>query len=235
MYYQVSRLRTHPKGTEQAWDIKTKARVVTLTTVTGHKFSEICSKLTLNFKFLVVFKLTKNKIKIWAALHQLCWAGERGKNLLIKIRHLVSKWHYGSCFCSLGAFIGHWGWMMVIKMKNCDIADLPVFFSHFYNPYCIFNALVKYSAPLLKTMDSNKKSLIKSVCEQFKNLKKIRVQLEWKGDHVVPVSVKYLHRLSFSKLSLAPQKDLSNVAMHVFSDGNDFFLFRRMHSTKKSL
>ena len=40
-------------------------------------------------------------------LHQLCWAGERGKNLLIKICHLVSKWHYGSCFCSLGAFIGH--------------------------------------------------------------------------------------------------------------------------------
>ena len=39
-------------------------------------------------------------------------------------------------------------------------------------PSCIFNALVKYSAPLLKTMDSNKKSIIKNDCKQFKNLKK---------------------------------------------------------------
>ena len=81
-------------------------------------------------------------------LHQLCWAGERGKNLLVKICHLVSKWHYGSCFCSLGAFIGHWGWMMVIKMKIYAIIDLPVFFSDFLSTFCIFKALLKYSATL---------------------------------------------------------------------------------------
>ena len=81
-------------------------------------------------------------------LHQLCWAGERGKNLLIKICHLVSKWHYGSCFCSLGAFIGHWGWMMVMKMKIYAIVDLPVFFSDFLSTFCIFKALLKYSASL---------------------------------------------------------------------------------------
>ena len=69
---------------------------------------------------------------------------------------------------------------MVIKMKIYAIADLPVFFSYFYTPSCIFNALVKYSAPLLKTMDSNKKSIIKNDCKQFKNLKKIRVKLERK-------------------------------------------------------
>ena len=31
-----------------------------LITVTGHKFSEICAKLSLNFMFLVVFKITTN-------------------------------------------------------------------------------------------------------------------------------------------------------------------------------
>ena len=65
---------------------------------------------------------------------------------------------------------------MVRKMKIYAIADLPVFFS--LSPSCISNALVKYSAPLLKTMDSNKKSIIKNDCKQFKNLKKIRVKLE---------------------------------------------------------
>ena len=68
---------------------------------------------------------------------------------------------------------------MGIKMKIYAIADLPVFFFHIsMSPYCIFNALVKYSAPLLNTIDSNKKSIIKNDCRQFKNLKKIRVKLE---------------------------------------------------------
>ena len=46
------------------------------------------------------------------------------------------------------------------------------FFHISISPSCIFNALVKYSAPLVKTMDSNKKSIIKNDCKQFKNLKK---------------------------------------------------------------
>ena len=61
---------------------------------------------------------------------------------------------------------------MVMKMKIYTIADLPVFFHISKSPSCIFNALVKYSAPLLKTMDSNKKSIIKNDFNfsVFKNL-----------------------------------------------------------------
>ena len=67
---------------------------------------------------------------------------------------------------------------MVMKMKIYATADMPVFFHISISPSCIFNALVKYSATLLKTMDFNKKSIIKNDCRQFKNLKKIRVKLE---------------------------------------------------------
>ena len=53
-------------------------------------------------------------------------------------------------------------------------------------------------------------------------MRKFRVKLEWKVDHIILVSVKYLYWLSCSNLSLTSQKDPSYVAIHVSSDGTDF-------------
>ena len=60
------------------------------------------------------------------------------------------------------------------------------------SPSCIFNALVKYSAPLLKTMDSNKKSIVKNDCRQFKDLKKNQSETRMK---------KGLYSTGFGKIS----------------------------------
>ena len=97
---------------------------------------------------------------------------------------------YGTINCSLGAFRGHGGWVMVLKIKIHTIANLSIFFHVFISPFDIFYALLKYCACLNKTMDFCIKSIIKNSFKQFKNLKKIWMKLELKLNHMTLVSVK---------------------------------------------
>ena len=68
-------------------------------------------------------------------------------------------------------------------------------------------------------MDFSKKLKIKNSHKQFKNMRKFRVKLERKVDHMILVSVKYLYWLSCNELFSTSQKDPSYVAIHVSSDG----------------
>ena len=65
-------------------------------------------------------------------------------------------------------------------------------------------------------------------------MRKFRVKLEWKVDHIILVSVKYLYWLSCSKLFLTSQKDPSYVAIHVSSDGK-WFVSEKHYTLQKPL